>query len=171
MPEIRDIDYKVSLARVRQQNSDLEQCLCIYCEEIIVAPLRLPCDHGSCRSCFLKNNFKKPITETTCLRCNTHLSSTTDIKACNLLQKLIDTLKVKCDQGTLFIYVSHVTVFPVPNCIPFTDYFLKTFNLPHGFQLPPPPCPKKTTMLHPVISNHTNAGVQVREMRDTYFCV
>jgi hypothetical protein len=131
VPKIDDIDYKVSLARVRQQNSHIEQCICIYCEEIIVGPILLPCEHGSCRSCFLKNNFKTPITGTPCVKCNTVITSATDIKASGLLQKLIDYLNVKCDQGRFSLDLDLSFILHTIRTFPFSqilDQFLRGLN-------------------------------------------
>ena len=84
-------------SRLKKWNADLKQCICTHCNGIIVGPILFgPCEHGSCRSCFVEANFKKPIKGTVCLGCKKPITSAA---ASGLLQKVIDNLKIKCDQG------------------------------------------------------------------------
>ena len=108
-----DVD-ETFLLRLRQFNShsDIEQCICTYCSKIMVSPLLFRvCEHGSCRSCFMDYNFKKPVCETMCPKCSTPISAT-DLIASGLLQRLIDKLSIKCDQGGCYTKNPH-HIFPI----------------------------------------------------------
>ena len=100
IPAVEEIAYDVDLD-LKPYNSvkTLEQCLCIYCKQIIIGPILLKCEHGSCRNCFIENNFKKEMKGTECMRCKTPITAESDLSSSGVLQKCIDNLNVKCNQG------------------------------------------------------------------------
>ena len=101
IPEVQNVvyDLQIPLLLVRQNNKHLDQCLCVYCEKILVGPLLFrACEHAACQSCFLDVNFKTPITDTVCPKCSVKVSEK-DLIASTLLQSCIDNLIIICDPG------------------------------------------------------------------------
>ena len=102
VPETKTIQYAVELSTLRDFNSHIEKCLCVYCEKVMVGPLMFrQCEHGSCRSCFLEKNIRKPMAFTVCERCGVPINSELDLIASGVIQTLIDSLNVKCNRGGL----------------------------------------------------------------------
>ena len=101
IPASKEISYSVTYS-LQPYNSESAwaQCLCIYCKDVIVGPLVFKnCEHGSCRACFIENNFKKSIVETRCAKCGVGVESSSDITASAMLQNCIDNLNIKCNHG------------------------------------------------------------------------
>ena len=101
IPTPEEVKYDIDISLVRPNNSEdtLKHCLCMYCNGLIVGPIMLKCEHGSCYRCFVDNNFKKPIEETVCLTCEARIESDSDIKTSGFLQTCIDNLNSKCNKG------------------------------------------------------------------------
>ena len=67
IPECKEIRYQldVPLLILREANKQLDQCICVYCENILVGPLFFrACEHSSCKSCSLIKIFKNPVAST-----------------------------------------------------------------------------------------------------------
>ena len=138
VPTSKEVRYNINdafLLRLRKFNLqlDMEQCICVYCSKIITSPLlfRL-CEHGSCRPCFMEFNFKRPVNDTMCPKCSTKITSSADVIACGVLQRLIDKLSIKCDQGgyslSSFIFLrGEISFEAIQNSRPRKEYAQLSF--------------------------------------------
>ena len=123
IPTAKEIHYDLGSSVLSCNTADsLERCLCMYCEKVTAGPILFKCEHMSCRSCFIRHNFKKPISETKCIKCGYLIISSTDVAASGIIQTCIDNLKATCNTGEFFIRTSE----GIPTDTRFPKFYLIT---------------------------------------------
>ena len=94
IPSVKEMRYSINESVYScNPGALLENFMCIYCNNIVVGPIFLKCEHSSCRSCFISENFKNPIKETMCTKCDTCLESPGDMSTSSLLQSVLTIQK------------------------------------------------------------------------------
>ena len=113
VPESKEVNYALGnllpvsspsllFVELNSLNSNVRQCICVYCNNLIKGPIMIECEDGACRLCFLKHNLLKEIDGTTCPRCEKSIDAS-KLSASRMMQAFINNLKLKCGKGFLFI--------------------------------------------------------------------